>query len=93
MNLYWVFWLVALGLGRWVHGEFELEEWNVTKVAYETDGIVSRPLSVGLTLIPWAVSRGAGMILFNLCFFILCAFLKILDGVMIAKPLLCETVV
>ena len=83
MNFFWVLGLVALSLGRWGHG-FELEEWNVTEVTYETNGFVSSPLSVGLTLIPWAVSRGAGMILFILYFFILCVFLKILDGVTIA---------
>lgn len=58
MNYFWVLGLLALRLGRWVHG-FELEELNVTEVAYEGNGFESKALLVGLTLIPWAVSKGA----------------------------------
>lgn len=59
MNFFWVLGLFALSLGRLIHG-FELEEeLNVTKVSFEANGFVSNPLLVGLTLIPWAVSKGA----------------------------------
>lgn len=62
MKFFWVIGLVSLSLGRFVHG-FELEEWNVTESGYEANGFGSKPLLVGLTLIPYATSKGAGMIL------------------------------
>ncbi|ONK63019.1 uncharacterized protein A4U43_C07F10540 [Asparagus officinalis] len=58
MKFFWVIGLVSLSLGRFVHG-FELEEWNVTESGYETNGFGSKPLLVGLTLIPYATSKGA----------------------------------
>lgn len=64
MNVLWGFGVFVFLMCNWVNGFLDLDELNVTEVSYVEEGYhgdVVQPLMVGLTLIPGAVAKGAGI--------------------------------
>ena len=70
MDFFWVIAIFSIIVFVSLQKVESFEGLNVTEV-YDAQayGFFDKPLMVGLTLIPWAATKGAGIILLFICLF------------------------